>query len=433
MATKYRRFFLVFQILLLIGCTCFAQKKVVSIKEIQNLIEQDSLARARKVVSENIAYYRSKKTYDSLYGYIQFEGSFKLNNGNKKMAVTKAETLLNEITKHGTPHFIVEAITELGWIYDDAGFHQKAYDLLKTAVPFAQQNKEPKNTDMAGVKYRLGYYASKMGDFPLANQHYQKSLRLLKKSGKPDYVFYNQVYNALGGMMWQKAKLDSAKYYFQEAVKVLEKTDETDIMNRYYRPALIKMNLSIIWNALGKNNQAITTSEEAIAGFRDYINRSTDEARTYKAKTHQCVVIDNMATFYNTLGNHHRAQELIEFSFEQKKKLFESNDINIIISNIILAEAKTANKDFEGAAENAEKALDLLSTSSGANLYWDAAALSTRATIYEKMEEMENAAIYYEKALTMYRKSMGSSYTKDFLDNILEYSIFAAKNKKKKK
>ena len=71
-----------------------------------------------------------------------------------------------------------------------------------------------------------------MGDFALSNKHYQKSLRLLKKTGKDDYVFYNQVYNALGGMMWQESKLDSAKYYIQEALKVLEKTDDTDIMNR---------------------------------------------------------------------------------------------------------------------------------------------------------------------------------------------------------
>jgi CHAT domain-containing protein len=186
-------------------------------------------------------------------------------------------------------------------------------------------------------------------------------------------------------------------------------------------------------NALGKNQEAISISEESITGFQEYINRSTDEARTYKAKNNQCVVIDNMATFYNTLGEYSRSQELIEYSFEQKKKLFEKNDINLIISNIILAEAKTASRDFEGAAENADQALELLKTSPGADLYWEAAALSTRATIYESMEDVENAALFYEKAEILYRKSMGNTYTKDFLDNILEYSLFAAKNQKKEK
>ena len=413
--------------------TMYPQEKIMPVKEIQTLIEKDSLAKARTEVSKNLTYYRTEKIFDSLYNYIQFEGSFKLNNGDKKLAIKKAEALTQEVKNNASPHFVVEAITEMGWIYDDAGQHQKAYDILEKAIPFALRNKEPKNTDMAGLEYRKGYYASKMGDFQLANKHYQKSLRLLKKTGKEDYVFYNQVYNALGGMMWQESKLDSAKFYFQEAVKVLEKTDETDIMNRYYRPSLVKMNLAILWNALGKNHEAISISEEAIAGFQEYINRSTDEARTYKAKSHQCVVIDNMATFYNTLGEYSRSQELIEYSFEQKKKLFEKNDINLIISNIILAEAKTASRDFEGAAKNADTALELLKTSPGADFYWEAAALSTRATIYDSMDDIENAAQFYEKAGTVYRKSMGNSYTKDFLDNILEYSLFAAKNQKRQK
>ena len=421
-------FFLTFPIY-----TAFSQDRIATVKEIQTWIEQDSLEKARAEATKSLEFYRSKKTFDSLYNYIQFEGSFKLNKGDKDLAIKKAEILTEEVIKSASPHFVVEAITELGWIYDNYGQHKEAYDLLERAMPFALQNKEPKNTDIAGVEYKRGYYASKIGDFALSNKHYQKALKLLKKSGKEDFVFYNQVYNALGGMMWQESKLDSAKYYFQEAVKVLEKTDETDIMNRYYRPSLVKMNLAVIWNALGKNKEAINISEEAIAGFQEYINHSTDEARIYKAKSSQCVIIDNMATFYNTLGEYSRSQDLIEYSFEQKKKLFEKNDINLIISNIILAEAKTASRDFEGAAENADQALELLKTSPGADLYWEAAAISTRATIYENMGDMENAAIFYERAEKVYRKSMGANYTKDFLDNILEYSLFAAKNQKREK
>jgi len=434
MASINRRFIFIFQLLFLFAFfSGFSQEKNAVVKKIQTLIEQDSLVKARAETAENIARYKAEKNYDSLYNYIQFVGSFKLNNNDKSAAVKKAEILTEEIKKYANPHFVVEAITELGWIYDDAGKHQQAYNLLNTAMPFAQKNNEPNNTDIAGLEYRQGYYASKLGDFPLAKAHYQKALKLLIKTQQQDYVFYNQVYNALGGMMWQEAKLDSAKYYFQEAVKILEKTDETDIMNRYYRPALVKMNLAVLWNALGKNQEAITISEESIAGFQEYINRSTDEARTYKAKSHQCVVIDNMATFYNTLGEHYRAQELIEYSFEQKKKLFDENDINLIISNIILAEAKTASRDFEGAAANADTALRLLKSSASADLYWEAAALSTRATIYEHTEDIENATLFYEKARLVYQKTMGTTYTKDFLDNILEYSLFAAKNGKREK
>lgn len=432
MVLKIRRFLIVQWLSCLFCFIGYGQEKMTSAKQIQQLVEQDSVAKARAEVAKNIAFYRSEKVFDSLYNYIQFEGSVKLNNGDKKLAIKKAEALAQEIKNNASPHFVVEALTELGWIYDDSGQHQKAYDLLRSAMPFALKNRDPNNTDQAGIEYRQGYYASKMGDFPLSKKHYAKALRLLKKTRQNDFVFYNQVYNALGGMMWQEGKMDSARFYFQEAIKVLEKTDENDIMNKYYRPALIKMNLAVIWNALGKNSEAIAISEESYNGFQQYIDRATDEARIYKAKGSQCVVMDNMASFYNTLGQHGRAQELIEYSFKQKKKLYEKNDINLIISNIILAEAQTANRDFENATMSADHALHLLKNNSGANLYWEVAALFTRANIYEEMGDVENAAHFYEKAAQMY-KNMGAGYTKDYLDNALEYSRFAAKNNMRSK
>ncbi|MEM0518051.1 CHAT domain-containing protein [Aequorivita flava] len=397
------------------------------------LIAQDSLEKARAELSKILTRYRTEKKYDSLYKYIQFVGDFKLSNGNNNLAIQKAEALLAEIKTHATPQYIAEAIAEMTWVYDYAGQTQNAYNILFENLSITKKNNAANNKIEANFEYKMGYYAAKMGNYPLANKHYQTALRILNKIKEPDYVFYNQVYNALGGMMWQEAKLDSSRYYFEEAIKVLAKTDESDIMNRHYRPALIKMNLAVLWNALGKNREAIKISKEAISGFQAYIEQSTDNARKIEAKNQQCVTLDNMAVFYNTLGEHSRAQELIEYSFEQKKKFLEKNDINLIISNIILAEAKIASRDFEGAAINADRALELLKTSPGANLYWEAGALNTRATIYESLGDVTNAELYYQKGETAYRNTLDGNYPKDFLDGLQTHSLFAAKNQFRKK
>lgn len=295
-------FFLLY--VLLVGRALYSQEQRSTPHEIHSLIHVRAFAKAKNEVRKNLNFYRSHKLYDSLYRYIQFEGDLSLNNGDKN--------LTDEIRGTASPDFIVDVITELAWIYDDFGMLREAYDLMETAAPHAKENKEP-NTDMAGVFYRLGYYASKMGDYPLAYKNYQKSLRLLKKSGQKDFVFYYQLYNALGGMMWQETKLDSLKYYFQEAIKVLEKTDEDDILNRYFPPALVKLNLSILWNALGKNREAISISEEAIKSYQEYITQSTDQTRIKKAKRDQCIVMDNRASFYNTLGEYSRSLQLLEY------------------------------------------------------------------------------------------------------------------------
>ncbi|WP_310991336.1 CHAT domain-containing protein [Aequorivita marina] len=411
----------------------FSQEPNSTIEKIQTLIDQDSLAEARAIVQQHISSYKTEKKFDSLYKYIQFEGSFKLNNGDNAKAIKKAETLTQEIKTKASPHFIVEAIIEMGRVYSDAGQYQAAYNLLKSTTSFSKTNKDPKNTDLASLQYSLGYYASKLGDYPLSKKHYLNALRFLTKSRAEDFAFYQQLYNALGGAMWREAKMDSARFYFEEAVAVLKKTDQDDIMNQYYRPALLKMNLAVIWNALGKNYEAIKASQEAITGFQEYINQSKDEGRIFKTKEHLLATIDNMAAFYNTLGEFSRSQELIEYSYAQKKKIYNEANIHLIISHIILAQAKSASHDFEGAATNADKALKLLKISDDGNSFWEAAALLTRAAIYKQSGNIEKAAIFYEKGEAIYRNTMQGNHTKDFLDILMEESLFYAKNNKREK
>jgi len=407
--------------------TLHSQEKLKTIQDIHLLISQDSLEKTKILVSKNIAFYKNQKQYDSLAEYIQFEGSFKLNNGNHQTAISKAKKLTDFITATGDPKLIKKALTEMGWIYDDAGQTGKAYDLLLQAVEPTLQINEPKNTDAASVQYSLGYYTTKIGNYPLSKKHYLKSLELLKKSKDEDYVFYNQIYNSLGGILWQQTKLDSANYYFQQAIEVLKKTDSTDIKNKYYRPSLLKMNMSIILNALGNNKEAITISYEAIDNLQKYIEESIDELDIKKAKGNLFTALDNLASYHNTIGEFKRSEEIMEYSYAQKQKVFEKNDIILIISHIILAEAKTASRNFEEAAQYADLALEQFKFNAGQDLYWKAAALSTRGSIYERTGNMEMAKKFYELGDQVYRTSLENTYSKEFLDHLIELSKFYVK------
>ena len=412
----------------------YAQKKEpATVTYLQGLIAQDSLPKARIVLANTMAVYRAEKKYDSLANLMQFVGSFKLNNGDKKLSVKKAEALTAEIRKTGDPFAIKVAFTEMGWVYEDTGQTQKAYELLLEAVPYGKRITTPKSTDNASIHYSLGYYTTQLGNYPVSKSHYLDALQLLKQSEAADYVFYQQIYNSLGGLLWQEAKLDSAQYYFSESIAALAKTEKDDIMNQFYRPALVKSNLVIIYNALGKNEEAIKTSYEVIDGYTEYIKRSTDEGRILRAKGQIATTIDNLASFYNTLGEYEKSEALMQYAYEQRTKLYEPNDINIIISLIVLSEAKTANRDFQGASEMIDRALDLLETSPGADLYWNAAALSTRATIYQHEGAIENARKFYEKAEQVYRKSLNGAYNKDVLQHFIEQSRFYAENNEPEK
>lgn len=417
-----------------IGCLialCFisitsihAQKSIKTVKEIEVLISQDSLIKAKAAIAENIALYKTQKEYDSLAEYIFFEGNFKLNKGSIETAIAKAKKLTDFITATNDPRLIRIALTNLSNIYDYAAQTGKAYEVLQGAIEPVSRITNPKSTDAASVQYSLGYYMGKIGNYPLAKKHYFKSMELLKKSKKEDYVFYNQLYNSLGGILWQQTKLDSAQHYFKQALEALKKTDSTNLKNKLFRPALIKLNLSVILNATGKNQEAVSISYQAIEELQEFIEQTTDQFYVKQAKSFTFTLLDNLASIHNTMGEYKRSEEIMEYSYAQKQKEHEEGDIEMIISHIILAEAKTVNRNFEDAAIHIDRALELYKNKTDGDTYWKAAALSTRGSIYERTGNMEMARQFYEKANKAYRDASGDQYATGFLDHFIELSKF---------
>ncbi len=413
--------------------TIHSQEIIKTVQDIQVLISQDSLAKARSIVAENIAFYKSQKRFDSLADYIQFQGNFKLNNDDIPTAIAKARQLTDYIAATKDPNLIQQAFSEMAWVYNEAGQNDKAYNILLGAVEPTSRITETKSVAAADVQYSLGYYKGRIGDYPEAKKHYLKSLALLKKSKKEDYVFYHQIYTSLGGVVWQETKLDSAEYYFQQALNVLKKTDSSDLRNNLFRPSLIKLNMSIILNALGKNKEAIAMSYEAIDDLQKFIDKSVDPFYTKQAKTFIFSLLDNLASYHTTLGEFKRSEELMEYSYAQKQKEYEENDINIITSHILLAQAKTINRDFKGAAQHADRAIELFKDRPDGDTFWKAAAFSIRGTLYQEMGNMELARQFYERGDAAYRASSGDGFSREFLDHLITLSNFYVKNKEAQK
>ena len=154
---------------------------------------------------------------------------------------------------------------------------------------------------------------------PFQKKNYFKSLDYFLKSKNKNYISLQQVYNALGGIMWREAKMDSCNYYFAQSLKALEKT-QPDIMNKYFRPGLVLMNMAVVSNALVNNNEAITFSEKAITSFQKYIQEETDEQKQNAAQNNLLVTVDNLGSFYNSVGAFNKAESLIAYAYQPKKE-----------------------------------------------------------------------------------------------------------------
>ncbi len=406
---------------------CFGQADTLSgIPKIRELIVSKKIEEAKKEVAAQIDFFKTQKNYDTLPYYIEFVGSYTLSDNNWDLALNKAQLFVNELKEYNNASITKQALKELAWIYDETGRPDKAYQLILEALVYAKKETVPKGSTVADLTYNLGYYSGASGEYQRAKVHYLRVLDLVRKREKPDYAFLQQINNSLGGVMWTQGKMDSCNYYFKQSLAALKKTDSS-ALNKFYRPGLVKMNMAVVSNMMGKNNEAIAFSEEAITNFRTFIKVAKDEQRKNAARGNAMVAIDNLGVFYNTIGEFSRAEALISYSLEQKKKSKSPDDPNITISQIILAQAKLNTQKLTEAAHLLDTSIEQLNKNTGVQNTWRASAYSTRATIFEKEEQFEKATAYYKKAEEIYREIYKGNFNNDILNEFGKMALFYAK------
>ena len=397
------------------------------IPKLRQLIKQKKVSEAKSELNQQIDQLKKQEHWDSLARYVEFVGSYALSQNNWEIALQKTTLFVEELAALNLPDVSKYAYKELAWVQDEAGRPDLSLKSLEIALEAAKKgdpNKPPKEEDMV---YNMGYYASAKGDYLLAKKMYKKSLAYYKKEGAPDYVSYQQVYNALGGIMWMEGKMDSCNYYFQQSLEALKKTEDNPA-NRYYRPGLVRMNMAVVSNMLGRNDEAISFSEEAINNYNQFIKHSVDEQKINEAKASKAIAMENLAVFYNTIGEFTKAERLIDYTYQQKLKDKSNNDPSVIISKILLTQAKLNTRDMEGAQKLIEEVLQQLENHPGFDSYWRGTAYAAQAKIHEFFNKPKEAEIHYGLSEASYQKALGGGFNNDIISNFRDMALFYAKN-----
>nr|WP_321232835.1 CHAT domain-containing tetratricopeptide repeat protein [uncultured Psychroserpens sp.] len=409
-------------------------EKHADIKKIKELINRKEIDSSQAELKKQIDYFKSVKQYDSLINYYDFVGSLTLANNDKQIVIDRTERFTSELLELNNPNISAYAKIGLASIYYQVNDTKKAYEVALEAYPFLEQVKIKKGVLKANLEYDLGFYALKSTNYPQAKSHFSKAIKILNKADSLDYVLLQKTYNNIGMVNWTQSQMDSTKYYLEKSLFALNKSPKgEDFMNEFYRPAILKMNLALVSQAIGKNYEAISFSEKSIQNFQSFLDNSLDESRKNNAKKTQLAGIDNLGVFYAEIGEFKRAEELINYSYNIKKKLFDEDDSNIVISKIILAEAKINNQDLEGSAKLLDEAITSLEKNPSAQLYWKGAAYMVRAYVFNDLGEFENAAKYYDIGYKINKEITGNTHSKETLEELGNMAVFFAKQGQEKK
>lgn len=410
------------------------ETEILTRNDIKKFIAKGEKEKAHDQLDRQLHYYKTQKKYDSLVMYFEFVGSYALANENWKLAETRSEAFAEELLQHEDPFIKCMTLIGLAGIYYEAGDPKTAYDRLLTARPFISQSKGKAHQLSAEVEYDLGYYSQELSNYPAAKRHYLNTIDALKRQKKPDYVSFQRTYNAIAGIYWALGKMDSTQNYFENSLLALKKApDAGDFMNEYYRPALLQMNMAVVSQALGKNNEAISFTENAVKLFQQFLDSSIDEQRKQGARRSQLASIDNLGVFYSERGEFKRAEELINYSYQIKKKLFDKDDGNVILSKVILAQSKINTQDLDGAAMLLDDAIEQMERNENVQILWRAMAYTTRASIYDDRGDYEMASQFYERGEQLTREALNGGYSKEFLEEMGTMATFYAKQNNSKK
>ncbi len=393
---------------------------------IDSLIHLDQLQLARAALKQQLDFYWESKKYDSLPNYVKVVASYRLADNNWDLALAKGEQFVSKLLSLNDDLLSKNAYLELANLYDDHGKPSKAYELTLKALGFAEKIEDPKKADLEGIYYDLGTKAFNMGDIALSKKHQLKNLALRKRSKDQDHEMNYLTYNTMGRLMWYSGQPDSSLYYFKASLVSIEKLDKTP-KNRFYRPAVVTSNMAALLHGMGEVGQAISLSVNALGQLDQYDKMVTNEAEKLNALKQKFLSLDNLGGYYGSMGEFNLAERFLEYSYQQKKKVLEGNDINISISMILIGQEKTNLRKFSEAKKILQEAIDNLNQIPSPNLYYLAYAHSSLGSVHEAMGEPIEAAKNFEMSEELFRKTMNGDYTKDFLDELSDMALFYSK------
>lgn len=400
------------------------QSKVIA--EMDKAIAENRIDRADSLLQSIVDSYAANEQADSLVNYIFYVGRINLIKSGKERAIKEVGLFTEKIKGLASnPATIRRTYIEAGEFYGSAGLNNLGYLANQQAHKYTLLMPEQKGSDLAQVENNLSTYAQRMGDLNLSISHSRKALILLSRDNHPDFECLYITYNGMGSAMWYSSKTDSALYYYNLALLTLEKTPKNPV-NQFYRPAIIRNNLSGLYQLQGNSTKAIAALKSTINNLKNFLASNASSSKKNSVTSFQFEAMDNLAGIYKELGDMKKARELLEFSYHQKQKYLTTDDPAIFISMILLGQLYFAIRDYDKSILFLNGGLKKISTSGGDYLFWQADACNTLALLYNETQHTSQATYFYEMADSLYEESLQGEYDNIYLEFLSNAALFYA-------
>lgn len=276
-------YLLVIFIFCLLFLPLWAQKGLYSSLSIEEEIQSNNIERAEQNLNASIQYWQSKRNIDTLISFISLKGKIANKKQGPKVATHAVYQYISDLENLGlSPEQKVQVYLDATEYFDQISQIQESYNATLTALKNAGQLQVNKEKMIAQCHYNLGSLSGKMGNLELSKTHHLKAMEYRQTLINTDPEDLYLSLNAIGGLYWYASNYDSAVYYYNGSLGYLKKMPPNSL-NRFYRAAILKNNLSGLYSLEGENTKAIETMKSVIDDFRKFIEIDSFESKKTRA------------------------------------------------------------------------------------------------------------------------------------------------------
>jgi len=404
-----------------------------NLKSLNHFLKDKNYSKAKEFAVRQMDSLIEVEKFYELMDYVYYLGQIETQLNNSSVAIkviSDFETKIENITTNKKA--LRQLALETGSFYESIGNQETAKNYNLKALEITKTMPEATGKNLALIETNLGVFYSRLGDIPTATKYHKKGLKSLQSDSTSTADSYYISYNSLGGMMWYASKFDSAIYYYKKADKTL-KSLEQNPWNKYYRSASLNNNIVGIYSIKGDLEASIDAMRITIKNLNAFLKEDISDVRRSNVQEFLFQAIENYAGLYKDIGDYKKAKQLLNYAFQQKQKHLPVDSPEIAKSQVLLGQIEVILKNFDKAEVLLDEGIKGFNDDSGDYSCWLADAFHDKALIQVELKNIEKAGIYFEKAESLYKVSLGNYFDELYLDFTVNTSNFYSKTGNKDK
>lgn len=196
---------------------------------------------------------------------------------------------------------VAESYNEIGVVYDELGFHNKALTFCGKALGVYKKTRGEEHRDVAIIYNNIAGFYRNIGDQVKALKCYKKSMQIKENIFGEDDIRTATAYNNIAGSYRKLKKYDEALVYYVKALKIREHFDK-----EHPNTATTYNDIAWVYSALALHDRALECCEKALRIWKKVMG---------KRHPYVAAAYHTMGFVYDSQGNYDKALDKLLKSF----------------------------------------------------------------------------------------------------------------------